>query len=378
MPIVWRYLLSHYLKVLVLCVTAFIAVLLTTRLDEIAHFASMGPEGFYIILYTLYQIPYILPIAIPISCLISSILLIQRLSRSHELTALRASGMGLKTILAPILLAAAFISVANFYIVSEMATHSHLTTGLLKNELRSMNPLLLLHHKHLMKVKGIFFNTLGASKLGEMDEKVILALPPKHGGGIHVILADRLSATADTFEGEGVSLINTLKLTEDEVPDQVVVENIGKSSTAAGDFSLLTQKKVFTLNTDHLQLPLLLSRLSQEKESLEKAETPQEKNKFTREVNRSYSEIARRVSLGLAAFTFTLMGASFGVSISRSHSNKGVVTVIGLAAFFLISFFAAKSVDHSLGVILSIYFIPHLIIIAASLFTLNRAARGIE
>lgn len=98
MPIVWRYLLSHYLKVLVLCVTAFIAVLLTTRLDEIAHFASMGPEGFYIILYTLYQIPYILPIAIPISCLISSILLIQRLSRSHELTALRASGMGLKTI----------------------------------------------------------------------------------------------------------------------------------------------------------------------------------------------------------------------------------------------------------------------------------------
>lgn len=382
MPIVWRYLLSHYFKVLILCVTAFIAVLLTTRLDEIAHFASLGPEGIYILLYTLYQIPYILPIAIPISCLISSILLIQRLSRSHELTALRAAGIGLKTILTPILVAAAFMTVLNFYIVSELATHSHLTTGLLKSELRSLNPLLLLHHKHLMKVKGIFFNSLGASKLGEIDEKVIIAMPPKHGGGIHVILADRLMASADSFEGEGIAIINTLKMSETDEPDQVIVENIGKSSTASGDFSLMTQKRVFTLNTDHLQMPLLLTRLSEEKEALYQAKTddkpPEVQKQLLREVNRTYSEIIRRISLALAAFTFTLMGAAFGVTISRNHSNRGIAIVIGLASIFLVAFFAAKSVDHSFWVMASFYLVPHMIIVGSSILTLNRAARGIE
>src|SRR5262249_35116763 len=103
MPILWRYLLGHYLKVLVLCVLAFVAILLATRLDEIAHFATLGPEGMVILSFPLHQIPYILPIAIPISCLISAMLLIQRLSHTHEMTAIRASGLSLRMILCPIL-----------------------------------------------------------------------------------------------------------------------------------------------------------------------------------------------------------------------------------------------------------------------------------
>jgi lipopolysaccharide export system permease protein len=174
-PVVWRYLLSNYFKVLILCVFAFIAMLLTTRLDEIAHFAALGPEGLLILTFALNQIPYVLPIALPIACLISTILLIQRLSRTHELTALRAAGLGINEILAPILIAATFLAATNFFIVSELATHSHLTTSLLKNELRAVNPLLLLHNKHLMKLKGIFFNTLGPSKLGESSNELIIA-----------------------------------------------------------------------------------------------------------------------------------------------------------------------------------------------------------
>src|SRR6516225_5987237 len=119
LPILWRYLLHHYLKVSFFCVFSFVAVLLTTRLDEIAHFASLGPEGWYILRFTFYQIPYILPIAIPVSALISAILLIQRLSHSQELTAFRASGMSIMGVLSPILIAGMLLSLANFYVASE-------------------------------------------------------------------------------------------------------------------------------------------------------------------------------------------------------------------------------------------------------------------
>jgi lipopolysaccharide export system permease protein len=86
-PIIWRYLLAHYLKVLLFCTVAFIALLLTLRLEEIAHFATLGPQGIYILYFTFYQIPYILPIALPISALISSMILVGYLCKNNEMTA---------------------------------------------------------------------------------------------------------------------------------------------------------------------------------------------------------------------------------------------------------------------------------------------------
>ena len=42
MPVLWRYLIAYFLRIAIVCVLAFIAILLTMRLDEIAHFAALG------------------------------------------------------------------------------------------------------------------------------------------------------------------------------------------------------------------------------------------------------------------------------------------------------------------------------------------------
>src|SRR5438132_1223109 len=98
MPALWRYLITYFLKIAFTCNLAFVAILLTMQLDDIAHFAALGAPFHYILLFTFHQIPYILPIALPLSCLIASLLLMQRLSNTHELTALRASGFSLRDI----------------------------------------------------------------------------------------------------------------------------------------------------------------------------------------------------------------------------------------------------------------------------------------
>ena len=59
MPILWRYLLQHYLKVTIVCVLAFIAILLTMRLDEIAHFIALGAPLTYVLLFVFYQILFL-------------------------------------------------------------------------------------------------------------------------------------------------------------------------------------------------------------------------------------------------------------------------------------------------------------------------------
>jgi len=382
MIIIWRYLLTQYLRVLILSVLAFIAVLLTTRLDEIAHFASLGAHGLFVLKFTLLQIPYILPIAIPISCLISAIILVQRLSSTHELTAMRASGLPMRVILGPILIVAGLLSLLNFYIVSELATNSHLTANVLKTELKSVNPLLLLHNKHLVKLKGIYFDTLGESKMGEKASDVILAMPSKSDNRINLMVAKNLQANLTNFVGKGITLISSVKSDDSERFDQLMIENIGQATTSIQDFSSLLQKKVWTLNNDHLNLSLLRVRIQEDKEHLKEAiesgASSEETKLLKRDINRAWTELIRRISLGLAAFTFTFMGLAFGTSIGRKHSNRGTLMAIGLAALYLVAFFTAKSLEYQFLASTLLYLTPHALIIACSLLILWRTSKGIE
>jgi len=380
MPIMWRYLLNQYLKVFVFCVLTFLAVLLTTRLEDIAHFSTLGPEGALILWYILYQIPYILPIAIPLSCLIAATLLMQSLSNSHEITALRSAGFSIKHIIAPLLITSCFLSFANFYVISEVATHSHMSAGLLKNELRSINPLLLLHNKHLMRMRGYYFDTFGDSKMGESASYAILATQNKSNSRISLLIADLLAATPDLFYGKNISIITDLPPKNLSDGDSIIIENMSGAMTSIQDFTKLIEKKVWSLNNDHLRLPLLMLRLNNERTELNALKkSGVAKNVYEpiiKNISRCISEIQKRISVGIAPFTFTLMGAAFGISITRNRSNSSLFYVLGLAALYLICFFSGKGSENTVWRSSMFYFTPHFLIISVSLWRLQRLANG--
>ncbi len=381
MPILWRYLLLHYLKVLLFCTFAFIALLLTLRLEEIAHFATLGPQGIYILYFTFYQIPYILPIALPISALISSIILVKYLCKNHEMTALRAAGLSLQSILTPLLVAAGFLAIANFYVVSELATDSHLATSLIKNELRSINPLLLLSNKHLMRMRGIYFDTLGPSRLGESASNSIIAMPNKQTRRTQLLVAKNLQASPLDFEGQSLTILSILSKNPEE-PDRMLVENMGESSTAIKDFAQMIQRKVWTLNNDHLKLSLLLCRLHEGSDLLQKARAEEkplsEIKQIQRSTNRIYSEMMRRFSVAMAVFTFTLLGAASGLSIGRNQSIKKIILVTSLSALYVAAYFSGKGVDHLLEASALFYLLPHVLMIVVALWLVRKAVRGVE
>ena len=183
--------------------------MLTLRLDEIAYFATLGPEGFKVVWFALQQIPYVLPIAIPISALISAILLMQNLSRSKELAAMRSCGFSLIGILAPILVAALFLSSLNFFIISEVSTTSHHTAGQLKNQLRSVNPLLVLNNGLLMRMKGFYFDTYGSSRIGEFAQDIVLLSPNKHTDRLTLMVAKRLEVSPEFLSGDHVTFVTS-------------------------------------------------------------------------------------------------------------------------------------------------------------------------
>lgn len=360
MPLYWRFLIAQYFKVFCLATISFVVILLTTRLEDIAYFATLGSSWGSVLYFTWNQVPFILPIAIPISCLISAILLLQRLSSSYELTALRASGLSIQKILMPILIVSVYLSVGNFYISSEMSTQSHMNNSRLKNELRSINPLLLLQNKHVLRMKGLHFDTLGASKTGESAGDVIIAMPNKDDSGLNVMVAKELTADTSTFSGDHVTLI-TSAIPHKEIP---IIENMGSTALSTKDFSLLLKPGTPHFNNDYFRFGLLRTKI--ENETDEKT------------LNRVYSEMIRRISMGTAAFTFTLMGAAFGMSISRRPSNRGIFIVAIFAGLYLFSYFAAKGLDHNFAASALLYTVPQIVIIIFSVIMLRRLEKGCE
>lgn len=381
MPILWRYLLLQYFKVLILTVFAIIAVLMVTRLDEVAEFAVFGATGKHVLLYALYQIPYILPIALPIACLVSSVLLYQRLSYTHEITALRAAGMPFTHILMPVLLAGAFLSLLDLYVLSEVATESHRATRRMEHEIKTLSPMVLLQHKQLLRHKGAHLDVLGEHH-NDRATDVFVALPSRSQERTQLLVVKELAMKETSLTTSDLSILSSFPSAEEQSFDHLMIENIAESHTPSEVFTQHLKKEGWRLNRDHLNMPLLIVRLKHElddyQSALKRGDPIETVLPLKKQVTRCYTEIVRRLSLGFAVFAFTLMGCAFGIDISRNHTKKGVVTVVGLAAVYLTCFFMAKANESHFFLASTLLLLPHLLIMMASFWTLRRSSLGIE
>jgi lipopolysaccharide export system permease protein len=364
MPLLWRYLLRNYFQVFVLCVSSFISVLLVMRFQEIARFAASGASLLHVCLFTLYQIPYILPMAVPVSCLIATILLLQKLSHSHELTALRACGLSIKTIVHPLILAGCLLTLVNFTIASELAPLCRGMSKELVYKMTTLNPLLLLQKDTMIKLKDIYVE-MKVLKSGKYAEDVVFVMRNSSNERLGIMTAKELTLENEFLTGNHVTFVSNIDPKQNDAFDHLIVENQRSMSTKASHLSPFIQTADWNSSYDYLPMRLLLAKMMQSKKSLSSS-------------GWAFLEICRRSSLALGAFTFTFMGAAFGIAISRGRNKKGLLWTLGLCSFFLACFLAAKSIRHAPFMSCFFFLLPHPIIAFFSLRSLNRVSRGIE
>lgn len=383
MPLLWRYILGQYIKVLVTCVIALLAVLLSARLDEIVRFASSGAAGKTLLLFSLYQIPYILPIVIPIGALVSSLLLSQRMSQHHEFTALKSCGIGLWQVIVPLLVAGGALALFNLYVVSEWATQSHLATRLLQNELQKMNPLLVLQNNSFLKSQGISVHLQGQSAAHEQITDLVAAIPNRSRGSLNLLLAKELryQPSPKELHAKDITFIAGQRAENINDNDLLWMDHAESMSMPLQEIWHLFMKDEWRLSPDHLTLPLLLVRIQEVLPLLKKAEqeaSSQEEVKFLQAiVYQGWTEISRRLSLGAAAFVFSFMGVAFGMNAGRRTSIKGISAVIGLSLLYLACFFLAKGYSLYFVTATSLYTIPLLLILLLSYLQVQRISRGV-
>lgn len=347
MPILWRYLLLGYLRIFFLSVCSFIGILLVSRFKEIARFAALSANLEKTFLFIAYQIPLILPLALPISAFIASILLFQKLSKSFELTAFRASGIRLSTIIAPILLLSIVLSLFNFMICVDLSPFCRRSSKELLYYETSTNPLLLLQRQNLAKMKKSYIK-MKLEDDGQSAKDLFLITHNQSNHRLSFLYAKKLRIADSELLGSDVAIITHLQAEKEQMFDPLIVENQSWISTDASSLSSSLKKNRPRLEPSSLELPLL--RL----------------HNMEKETRKNFVEILRRLSLSLAVFSFTLLGCIYGIEQARSLSKINLFKAIGFALTLMMSYLLGKEFKAPL-IAFAIFFLPHPLIWIASI-----------
>jgi len=342
---------------------SFISILLITRLKQIATFATLASDFLSLILFVLYQIPHILPIAISISCLISSVILFQRMSTMHEITAFRSSGISLKELLAPLLLLAMVLSLLNFYIASELTPRCRYKSKELFYKNTSVNPIVLLQRRQKMSnIKDSYVEI--TSKYNDLQAQDLLVISPnKSNERLCMMSAKNLELEKDNLIGKNVSLISYINSNKEKIFDHLIIENQENMKTKADVLTQFIKAKQWDMNISSMPIKMLLIQSKQKND----------KKKY----ERADIEIARRCCFALSTFSFTFIGASFAISISKVSSRKNIFLASVLTLLVLFSFTLGKALKKYPFFSIIAYILPQIIVVILTSLKLRKTSKGV-
>ena len=357
LPILFRYLLSSYFKIFSLCVGSFVSILIVSRFKEIARFAAVSGAGFKTFLFLLYQIPFILPFAFPLGALVSAFLLSHRMSKTAELSSLRASGVPFRSLLTPLFFAASLLAACSFSISSDLSPFCRSESKNLFFQETASNPFLLLKKQNLFKTSTYF-------KMNEKDtSEILLITPSKNTGHLQLFSASRLCRSGNELLGYDIAEIIPFAEKKDSSSfSPLFIENHAITSTPADVFTIgstFFKKESPTLRPKDLSFRMLELQVIEKGKNSTKARV----------------EIVQRLFLSFAVLTFTCLGFASGIHLPRLSSKQGILPLFFLTLIALIAHLSLKTIPIFF-IVLFVAILPHFLIALFSWKKIRAATRG--
>jgi len=171
-------------------ITVFVLLMqfLWKYLDE---FVGKGLDGEVIAELMLYAISSLIPLALPLSMLLASIMTFGDLGENNELLAMKAAGISLTRIMRPLIFLSVFVSVFAFYFANDVMPVTNRKFAALLLSIRYQKP-------ELIVKEGVFSNEVDgySIKVGKKSKKsdklynIMIYDHTKNEGNVSVTVAD--------------------------------------------------------------------------------------------------------------------------------------------------------------------------------------------
>lgn len=361
MPILWKLLIFRYLKTAIFCSLSLICIIIISSLQEIVGYIAKDVPYYTVLKLTAYQIPYLLPFIIPISCFLSAFTLFKGLSDNNQITFLKASGASLSIIIFPVLLMSCVIGCFNFYTCSELASICRFQTCKEIANIAMTSPALLLQTLQKKENDRIFIAVDHCAK--SKFDNVIVALRRNH-------------------EISDISIIKTI--IPDIAQDRVVAKKVimisklppSKSQPNEESFPPTNEQKEYYIETvNELLIPKITSTLFSGR-SYMKTRTDYLPWKQLLQDSQNYSylpETIRRIAIGLLCVTLTYSGLVLGTY--KPRFRQSITTYCFFPILNLVLLIVGKNAN-SVDTALILFILPQIITCIAMSYRSYRENRG--
>jgi LPS export ABC transporter permease LptF len=287
--------------------------------------------------FLILQMPFALSLALPVALLAAMLLTFGRMSADNEITAMRASGIGLGWICAPVILLSLVFTALTFFLHAFWAPRANIAAKTLVMEAVVRQPLEFLEEGRYIKEFPGYGIYIG-KKRGNIIEDVLVNVLDERGAAVQTIRAQRGVVTADIPA-------RLLKLDLQDVrgdlrdpADPLDVRKIRPGATAARypltlDFSAATKRARVTRKIRDLTLP----ELSEEIRAL------RAQNVYPAA---ALLEVHQRAAFAVACVAFTLIGIPLGIRTQRRETSVGIAVSLGLVLLYYCGIFVAQTLKY--------------------------------
>ena len=381
-----KYLTGQVFVTLLLTVTVFTAVLLIgNALREILTLlASSHVSLFLMMKAVLYLIPFVWVFALPMGMLTATLLVFGRFSADQELTAARASGISLVSLVMPVLLLSLFCCTLSAWFNMDLGPRCRVAyLGLIQDLKKEIVNAQLPAGRFITDFKGYIFYV----------EK-------NDGGKLQNVMIYRLQNETNV---DTTLRAPSGQLKPDRGNNQLILDlydatsvTVGPHGDAINSFPTLTLNLSLSAMTNRVSKPsindMTFLQLRQELQVLENLRPPLGTNspdgyraqlKTLRQQQKDFTEpvrvaMHREVAFSFACFGFTLVGIPLGIRVHRRETNIGIAIALLLVvvyyAFIMLGQSLSSRPEYCPHLIL---WLPNFLFQAVGAVLLWRANKGI-
>lgn len=350
MRVLTRYVLTDFVVSFGLTLAVFTFVMYVGALMQAIDLLAQGVSGTVILQIMWYNVPYLLSFSIPMSAITATLLVFGRLSIDGEITALKACGLSLWQIVAPVLLFAVCLTTFCLYLNFYAAPDSHFARRQAKISFSDLNPLALLEEGRFnydfpgMQIYAGTIRSEGGADFARLRDIIMNEIGPK---GVR----RNVRAKTGTIEIDKANLRLNIELRDVAIEDHDP-ENPGKITILPSEiysfnpsYEQLLKSKNISKGVKDLTFPELLAAI-RDPSATGRA---QDARARAHEKMRTMVEFHKRVANAVSCFAFILVGIPLGLRNRRRESSKGIGISLGIVVFFYFFLVVAESLEKNPG-----------------------------
>ena len=333
-------------------------ILLTAAIIGVLTFLLMAMSVFKVLPLLMYTdlpmwlaaklmflgVPLLLTLTIPAGLLAGVMIVFGRMSSDRELLALKAAGIGLAPIVAPVIIMAVLLSGIDYWLIAYVVPECQKESSGMKHEIVTNNPMSLLNPEEVVdKIPGwkIYFskwkgNTLDDVYLWQLDDDRLTSS----------IRADHAVISLDLRDEQLV--MNLLHEREENYPrdgDAMKVNPGGHGEQVAQAVPL----KSFYEKVQRKLAWMTLPEIEEIIIAMQTAPTGEQPSPYL-------TELQARISFSITTITFVIIGLPLAIQTQRRETSFGIV----ITFLIVLIYYLLGQVGHGLKAQASLY--PELII----------------